>query len=141
MQERQSQGRQNCCNFVSGYNKLLYRMFTRQGSFWLTALLLFSMAVNAQTLDTPNFTVLPCYGQAGLSHYIEVQPVTGASGYLWGGNTFQINGQLPPEITTIPNAIITYNTTPDSAWKLCVWAVNSWTTSPPTASSFITPYR
>lgn len=107
-------------------------MFTQKGSFWLTALLLFSMAVNAQTLDTPNFTVLPCYGQTGLTHYLEIQPITGADGYVWGdpgGNTFLINGQLPPVTTTTPNAFITYNATPDSAWKLCIYAVSICCTS------------
>lgn len=107
-------------------------MFTREGSFWLTVLLLFSLAGKGQILDTPNFTVLPCYGQSGLTHYVEVQPVAGANGYVWGdpgGNTFQINGQLPSVTTSVPNVLITYNATPDSAWKLCVYAVSSCCTS------------
>lgn len=107
-------------------------MFTREGSFWFAVLLLFSLAGNGQTLDTPNFTVLPCYGQSGLTHYVEVQPVAGADGYIWGdpgGNTFLINGQLLPVTTTVPSVLITYNSTPDSVWKLCVYAYSVCCTS------------
>lgn len=102
-------------------------MFKIKSNLVMAFLLQCSFMVNGQTLPTPDFKELPCYGQSGLTHFVELYPVAGADGYLWyspGGASLSINGMLSPVTTTIPTANITY-IQPDSIWKLCVSAFSS----------------
>jgi len=45
--------------------------------------------VSAQTLPNPSFSYLPCYGAVGETDSIVLNPVPGATGYIWDTNPVQ----------------------------------------------------